>query len=130
MNKKVEFIVLADVGPRIIRFEFVDGINQFVEFPEHAGMVGEDGWRIYGGHRLWHSSENLNRTYYPDNHAVDIFKRENGLILLQQEETSTKLQKIIEIVSCSYITIVSIIKRTGNRQIVRICFHLITQCFD
>ena len=113
-NKKVELIVLADVGPRIIRFSFVNGINQFVEFPEHAGLVGEDVWRIYGGHRLWHSPENLNRTYYPDNHAVEVFILENGLRLVQQEETSTKLQKIIEIEMDHETGVVTIIHRIKN----------------
>jgi len=113
-NKKIELIVLADVGPRIIRYGFVDGINQFVEFPEHSGLVGEDVWRIYGGHRLWHSPENINRTYYPDNHTVDVYKRENGLILVQQEETSTKLQKIIEIEMDHETGAVTIIHRIKN----------------
>ena len=39
-NKKVEIIVLSDVGPRIIRYGFLGGMNQFAEFPEHSGLVG------------------------------------------------------------------------------------------
>lgn len=113
-NNKVELIVLADVGPRIISYGFVGGTNQFVEFPEHAGLVGEDVWRIYGGHRLWHSPENMNRTYYPDNNSVDVVKRENGLMLVQQEEISTKLQKIIEIEMDCETGDVTVIHRIKN----------------
>lgn len=113
-NKKVELIVLSDVGPRVIRYGFVGGMNQFVEFPEHAGLVDGDVWRIYGGHRLWHSPENINRTYYPDNQRVDVVERENGIILIQQEETSTKLQKTIEIEMDGETGAITVIHRIKN----------------
>jgi hypothetical protein len=113
-NKKVELIILADVGPRVIRYGFVDGTNQFIEFPEHAGLVGDDVWRIYGGHRLWHSPENLVRTYYPDNQPIEVFHRENGLLLVQQEETSTKLQKKMEIEMDNETGAITVIHRIKN----------------
>lgn len=96
-NDKIELIVLADVGPRVIKYGFVDGINQFVELSEQAGLTGGDQWRLYGGHRLWHSPENINRTYYPDNQTVEVTIRESGLMLVQPEESTTKLRKKIEI---------------------------------
>lgn len=72
-------------------------MNQFVEFPEHSDLVGGGEWRIYGGHRLWHSPEDPVRTYYPDNQNVHVVENENGLLLVQHEETSTRLQKKMEI---------------------------------
>lgn len=96
-NNKVELIVLSDVGPRIISFGFVGERNQFVEFPEYSGLIEGNQWRIYGGHRLWHSPENIVRTYYPDNQKVEVVLKEKGLLLVQQEEASTKLQKKMEI---------------------------------
>ena len=69
-NGTIEIIATTDVGPRIIRFGFVDGENEFREVPEHAGLTGGDEWRSYGGHRLWHAPENKPRSYLPDNDTV------------------------------------------------------------
>jgi hypothetical protein len=51
-NGLVDLVVLADVGPRIVRYGFVSGENQFHGFDEQAGTSGGDGFCLYGGHRL------------------------------------------------------------------------------
>jgi hypothetical protein len=51
-NGIVELVATMDVGPRIIRFGFIGGDNEFKEYPEMLGKTGGDEWRIYGGHRL------------------------------------------------------------------------------
>jgi len=71
-NGTVELIVTADVGPRIIRFGFEGGANEFKEFDEMLGKTGGDEWLIYGGHRLWHAPEEKPRTYFPDNVPVEV----------------------------------------------------------
>ena len=70
-NGTVELVVLADVGPRIIRFALSGGENQFHEFENQAGLRGGNGFRLYGGHRLWVWPE-VERTYFPDNSPVDV----------------------------------------------------------
>lgn len=50
---EVELILPTAVGPRVIRFGFAGGENEFAEFPDDLGRTGGDRWRIYGGHRLW-----------------------------------------------------------------------------
>src|SRR3970282_824316 len=62
-NDRVEALVTADVGPRVIRFGFVGQANEFHEVAEHLGKYGGDAWRSYGGHRFWHSPEHPQRTY-------------------------------------------------------------------
>jgi hypothetical protein len=52
-NDTVELIVLADVGPRVIRYAFLDDDNVLHEISKEAGLVGGDQFRLYGGHRLW-----------------------------------------------------------------------------
>lgn len=96
-NKNVELVIVADVGPRIMHFSYIGSKNQFVEFPEHLGLTGGDNWRIYGGHRLWHSPENLIRTYYPDNESVNVEIQGNTIILNQPVEKTTNIQKAMEI---------------------------------
>ena len=69
-NGELEAIVTLDVGPRIIRFGRVGGPNVLKEVPEQLGRSGEDKWIMRGGHRLWTSPEDPERTYAPDNGPV------------------------------------------------------------
>src|SRR5581483_3541573 len=54
-------------------------------------------WRIYGGHRLWHAPESQPRTYFPDNVPVKIEKNKNFTHLIQSTESTTGVQKEIDI---------------------------------
>ena len=69
-NGEVELIVTLDVGPRVIRYGYVDGPNVFKEYEDQLGKSGEVEWQIRGGHRLWVAPEDLTRTYAPDNQPV------------------------------------------------------------
>ncbi len=93
----VEAIVTTDVGPRIVRFGFVGGPNEFREYPELQGLTGGDQFRMYGGHRFWHAPEDLARTYQPDNAPVAVEPLPNGLRFVQPVETATGLQKEIDL---------------------------------
>ncbi|HID10481.1 MAG TPA: hypothetical protein EYP17_04165 [Candidatus Latescibacteria bacterium] len=93
---RVELIITGDVGPRVIRFGPVGGDNLFAEREEEIGRTGGKEWRIYGGHRLWHSPEARLRTYVPDNGPVEV--REKGaLVALQPVEPGTGIQKELRI---------------------------------
>lgn len=96
-NSIVEAIVTTDVGPRIIHFSLTSEKNIFCIVEDQAGKVGGDEWRIYGGTRLWHSPEAMPRTYFPDNQKIDLEIVENGIVLKQPMETTTFLQKTIEL---------------------------------
>lgn len=66
-NGTVEIAVTLDIGPRIIRFAFLDGENEFFEEenfdkqqPTEGAWTkfGDEGvWHMYGGHRFWISPE-------------------------------------------------------------------------
>ncbi len=97
-NGIVEIVATAQVGPRLIRFGFVDGANEFAEFADQLGKVGGDEWRIYGGHRLWHAPEHPERTYYPDNEPVQVrVVDEWTLELTQLTEKTTGIQKRLRV---------------------------------
>jgi hypothetical protein len=97
-NAQVELIATTDVGPRIIRFGFIGGENELVEFAGDMGQTGGDTWRPFGGHRLWHAPEIMPRTYAPDNTPIHAEQRADGaLILTQPTEPSTGIAKQIEI---------------------------------
>lgn len=96
-NDRVELILTADVGPRIIHFGLVDGENIFKQFPEQMGVTTSNEWLSFGGHRLWHAPESQTRTYYPDMEPVLIQETNEGVIVTQKPEPTTGIQKQIQI---------------------------------
>ncbi len=96
-NDQMELVVTTDVGPRVIRLGFVGGDNLFAEFEEHLGQTGGDAWRLYGGHRLWHAPEHNPRSYHPDNFHVALEEHPGFVRLVQPVETTTGIQKEIDI---------------------------------
>ncbi len=117
-NDKVELLVLADVGPRILRYGFVGERNEFHEFSEDAGKTGGDKFLSYGGHRFWVSPE-TERTYYPDNFEVEVRTAGSTLVLTAPVEDRTSpvtgLQKSMEITLASTGTQVTVLHRITNR---------------
>lgn len=96
-NGTVEAVVTTAVGPRIIRFGFVGGPNEFWENPAEAGKAGGDEWRIYGGARLWHAPETKPRTYLPDNSPIQWERIPRGVRLIQPVEEGSGIGKEIEL---------------------------------
>jgi hypothetical protein len=86
-NDTVRLIVLTDVGPRVLFYGFIDGPNEFHEVSEHAGLVGSNVFRTYGGHRLWVSPE-VEHTYYPDNVQVCVSRREGAIVFTAGGESA------------------------------------------
>ena len=96
-NAEIDLVVTAEVGPRVIRFGFAGGPNEFAEYPEQCGLTGDDQWHAYGGHRLWHSPEVRPRTTYPDNRPVEWCLEDQTLVLRAPVETTTGIQKEIRL---------------------------------
>lgn len=80
-NGEVELIATLDVGPRIVSYKMVGGLNVLKEFPDQFGKSGEPGFMIRGGHRLWVSPEDPLRTYAPDNAPVAHKVLEDGTVV-------------------------------------------------
>jgi hypothetical protein len=92
---RVEAVIVADVGPRVLRLGLVGGQNFLCEHPEQWGLTGGDAFRIYGGHRFWHAPEHKVRTYQPDNAPVEVSPLPDGagLRLLPPLEAAVGMQK-------------------------------------
>lgn len=95
-NGIIDLIASTDVGPRILRFGFVNEQNFFHLIPEHAGKTGGDTYRMFGGHRFWIAPENIPLSYYPDNFPVE-YKFRAKTLKLSQREGTTKIVKEMEI---------------------------------
>ncbi|MCS6860702.1 MAG: DUF4380 domain-containing protein [Abditibacteriales bacterium] len=113
-NGIVDLIVTTDVGPRIIRFGFGNAENEFREYEEMMGKTGGDEWRIYGGHRLWHAPEEKPRTYFPDNAPVKWEQHPGFVRLIQPTETTTGIQKEMDIRLSPNAARVEVVHRLRN----------------
>jgi hypothetical protein len=93
---RLEAIVATDIGPRVLRLGFVGGRNEFAELDaSQPTPYGE--WRIYGGHRLWHSPEAMPRSYYPDNDPCTVDVDEDSVTVVQPTEPPTGIQKTMRL---------------------------------
>ncbi len=92
---KARLVVTTEVGPRIIGV-FVEGSpNLMCVQEENAGKTGGDEFRLYGGHRLWHSPEDRKRTYCPDNDPVKLKETKDGIRFCSGTEKTTGIHKSI-----------------------------------
>jgi hypothetical protein len=97
-NERLKLLVTRSVGPRILFLGFVEGENLLAELPDFVtDCPGTGVFHFYGGHRLWHAPEQPSRTYLPDDFPVEIAPFENGLLVTQNTEVETGLQKSLEI---------------------------------
>ena len=116
-NSNIELIITTDVGPRIISCGFIKGQNLLYVSSKDKGKTCGDTWRIYGGHRLWHSPEAMPRTYFPDNTAVDFKWNGKTLKLLQNVENNTGIIKEMEITLESNCNKIKILHRIINKNL-------------
>ncbi|MBN2501130.1 MAG: hypothetical protein JXB38_10160 [Anaerolineales bacterium] len=116
-NGKVELIITGDIGPRLIRFGFVGGENEFGEFTDMVGKTGGDEWRIYGGHRFWHAPEDKVRTYYPDNDPVEVTDMGAFVRVVQRTEGTTGIQKELDIYLSDTEAQVKVVHRLRNHNL-------------
>lgn len=97
-NNQVELLVTLDVGPRVISYRRLDGLNLFKTFDDQLGMSGEKDWQSRGGHRLWIAPETTS-TYFPDNQPVSYeIMGENHICLRSPPELESGVEKELEII--------------------------------
>jgi hypothetical protein len=113
-NGEVEAIVTGDVGPRVMRYAFVDGQNFFKEFHDQLGKSGEPTWQLRGGHRVWIAPEDPVKTYAPDNDPVNIEVRGDVLEATGRIEALTGVEKRMTIRMAPHGTAVEVVHRIRN----------------
>lgn len=113
-NGIIEATVTVDVGPRVIRFGLIGGDNEFCEGAALTVNSELGEWRIYGGHRLWHSPEGNPRSYSPDNNRVEWSEIENGIKTVQAVEPWVQLKKEMEITMCPESKEVKVVHKITN----------------
>jgi hypothetical protein len=92
-TRAFELVVTTDVGPRVVTLRSLAGRrrNLLLELP--AEEQRSHGYLFRGGHRLWHSPEDIVRTYQPDDEPLTVRALAQGVALTQPVEPKTGLQK-------------------------------------
>ncbi len=100
MNPYLRLEYLQEAGPRIVHLSLLGpngeaGQNLMAEIPDVGIPTPYGTFRLYGGHRLWHSPEGMPRSYVPDNEGCGVERTENGVVLNGCIETPTGIRKYI-----------------------------------
>ena len=117
-NGEVELVVTGDIGPRIIRYAFVDDRNVFKEYPDQIGKGGESTWQNRGGHRLWVAPEappDSPITYAADNFPVKIKLKAGAIEATPPLEREAGLQKQIVLKMAASGSGVEVLHRITNK---------------
>ena len=112
-NGEVELIVTSDIGPRIMRYGFVNGQNLMKEFTEQLGKSGEKDYQLRGGHRLWVAPEELGTTWALDNAPVKV-ETQGDTLTVTQPADSAGIEKQILIKLASTGGAVELLHRLRN----------------
>lgn len=111
-NGLCDVVITLDFGPRIIRYGFTGKENMLCEAPQ---LKDDGGFKLAGGHRLWHSPEHPKRTYEPDNDSVQWEEIEDGIRTYQKPEPWAMMEKQMDICLDEESTAVTIVHRIINR---------------
>ncbi len=114
-NGTVEAVLTTAVGPRVIRYGLAGGANELFEDEADRGRTGGEEWRLYGGHRLWHSPEDRFRTYQPDNRPLAVREIPGGAALRQPVEEATGIEKELEVTLAPSGSRLTLLHRLTNR---------------
>ncbi len=97
-NERVEVGVALDFGIRVVHLSCVGMENLFYRQPNDLSdnFVKNNGWRLYGGRRLWMAPESAD-SYYPDNAPVRYTLEQSGVLLEQNPDPLLHLKKSLRI---------------------------------
>ncbi len=121
-NDFVDVKVTIDVGPRVIYFAAKGKNNMFYEDINKSTLgdvqdcYGGDIIKLYGGHRLWISPEEMPRCYYPDNKPVSYTVEDNSVTFTAPVEEINYIQKSITLTfspDSSLVSVDNTIKNCG-----------------
>ena len=88
--------IALDFGIRIVHLSVVGMENLYYVQPNDLSdnFVTPDGWRLYGGHRLWSAPES-DLSYCPDNDPVSYTLLSDGVTVSQKKEPWLGIEKTL-----------------------------------
>lgn len=85
-------------GIRVVHLSCAGKENLYYVQPADLsdGFTTKDGWRLYGGHRLWMAPES-DDSYYPDNDPVSYEIQDNAVVISQKHDPVLGIQKFLRL---------------------------------
>lgn len=124
-NGLIDLVVTIEVGPRIVRFGFVNEENVLYNDlerklvnhnPSIAERYGKNAaFYCYGGHRVWISPERMPESYYPDNDPVVYGILTDGVSFTPARQKKNEIQLGFEIILGEGATDVMILHTAKNQ---------------
>lgn len=96
-NDDLEVEYLESAGPRIVGLRYRGSANLLAQVPDQKRDTPWGEYHFMGGHRLWHSPEEMPRTYVPDNDGCTCSQIADGVLLEGRLEEGSGIRKRIEI---------------------------------
>lgn len=97
-NGMWELGIPTSFGPRVLYFAHKGQKNVFYEQPADADyLCTPEGWRLYGGTRLWFAPESMHALYAPEHNPVSTRWHGDTLVVTQVEDKNLHVVKQIEI---------------------------------
>ena len=95
---KTDVGVALDFGIRIVHLSCAGMENLYYSQPADLsdGFTTPDGWRLYGGHRMWLAPEG-DHSYHPDNDPVNYKTLPDGVIVEQALDPRQNIVKSLKI---------------------------------
>ena len=116
-NSEIKIGVPVEFGIRISYLSYKGSDNLFFEQPKDmTDLTSKDGWRVYGGHRLWVAPESDN-VYYPDNNPISYEIFDDKVVLHQQKDEWLNVEKTMEISFTEYnvVKVVNLVKNLDEK---------------
>ena len=90
--------IALDFGIRVVHLSCPGMENLFYEQSKDCsdGNATPQGWKLYGGHRLWMAPEG-DWSYYPDNEPVTYTVSENTVLIEQETDPWTGQKKLLKL---------------------------------
>ena len=97
-NETAEVGIALEFGLRIVHISCPGMENLCYEQPADLSdnFTTPDGWRLYGGHRLWMAPES-NDSYYPDNAPVSYIREADSVLVEQSPDPCLNIRKQLRV---------------------------------
>ena len=90
--------IALDFGIRVVHLSCPGMENLFYEQPADLsdGNATPQGWKLYGGHRMWLAPEG-DQSYYPDNEPVSYVVDGDSVLVEQKTDPWTGMKKLLKL---------------------------------
>jgi hypothetical protein len=120
-NDTADLIVATHVGPRVLRYGFLNEANMLGEVPALMTATSLGVWKPWGGHRLWVSPESMPGSYAPDDRRVALTEISGREVALDAPVDSAGIEKRLVVELAPQGSVATLTHHITNRTHWPIC---------